>query len=711
MKQALLELGAGVVSVGQLPAPSARPGTVLVESRASVVSSGTEGMLLKFGRSSLFDKARSQPDRVKDVLEKMATDGLAPTLAAVRDKLGSVLSPGYCQAGVVVECGDPAAPFQAGDRVITNGPHAEIVRVPYNLTARIPVGDLDFAAAAFTPLGAIALQGLRLATPTMGETIVVFGLGLVGQLAVQIVRASGCRCLGLDTDPERVALAERHGATGMVVGEEDVVRAVRARTDGVGADAVLMTLATDSDEPMHKAAEMSRKRGRIVLVGVTGLNLRRADFYEKELSFQVSCSYGPGRYDPSYEEEGRDYPLPFVRWTEKRNFEAVLQLMADGLLDPEPLISHRFSIDQVSEAYDLLLGDEPSLGIVLTYPSREPESDQRGSTIPLREPGVAAPARMTAGIVGAGSFARRTLLPALKSAGCSIRTVVSSSGLSAAVEGTEFGADFASSDADAVFADPEIDTVFVLTRHDSHAPLAIRALKAGKHVFVEKPLALTVEQLRAVDDAQRESGRLIMVGFNRRFAPLAVELKDIIDARTGPLSLVVTVNAGHIDPNHWTHDRRQGGGRIVGEACHFIDLGRFLVGAPITELHVQCAREGGRPLEDVSHITIGFEDGSTATVHYLATGSRRFPKERIEAFFDGKTASIDNWRRLRTWGLRRRDRLFSRRLDKGHQAEIEAFAGAVCGGPPPIPPEELLEVSRWSIRAASLARGEVVNGE
>lgn len=712
VKQALLELGSGIVSVGQIPAPSVRPGTVLVESRASVVSSGTEGMLIDFGRSNLLDKIRSQPDRVKDVLEKLSTEGLAPTLDAVRDKLGSVLTPGYCQAGVVLECGDSSAPFRPGDRVITNGPHAEIVRVPYNLAAGIPADDLDFAAAAFTPLGSIALQGFRLAAPTLGETIVVFGLGLVGQLAVQIVRASGCRCLGLDTDPARVALAERHGATGVLVGADDVVRAVRARTDGVGADAVLMTLASDSDEPMHLAAEMSRKRGRIVLVGVTGLDLRRGDFYEKELSFQVSCSYGPGRHDPSYEDHGRDYPLPFVRWTEKRNFEAVLRLMADGQLDPAPLISHRFPIDRVSDAYDLLLRDEPSLGIVLTYPARETEADDpRRTTIPLRDGSEVTPTTSPmVGIIGAGSFARRTLLPALKSSGCAVRTVVSSGGISAAVEGAESGAGFASSDADAVLKDPEVSTVFILTRHDSHAPLVVQALEAGKHVFVEKPLALTLEQLENIKEARRRSDRLMMVGFNRRFAPLSIELKDVVDRRSGPLSLVVTVNAGHVDPHHWTKDLRQGGGRIVGEACHFIDLARFFVGAPIRDLHVQSAMDGrGRPVEDVSHITVGFEDGSTAAIHYLATGSRRFPKERVEAFFDGAVAAIDNWRRLRTWGLGRRDRLFARRLDKGHEAEVAAFVSAVReGGPSPIAMDELFEVSWWSIRAAKLARSDDV---
>lgn len=711
MKALTQVIGTGECSVLDLPAPGPASGNAVVHSRASLISSGTETTLLDFGRSSLLDKARSQPDRVRQVLDKAATDGLIPTLAAVRDKLGDTIAPGYCQAGVVTATGDDAGPFAPGDRVVTNGPHAEIVRVPYNLVARIPDG-VDFEAAAFAPLAAIALQGLRLAGPTLGETIVVFGLGLVGLLTVQIVRANGCQCIGIDVDPARVALAERFGAIGLTVGEGSVVDTVVALTDGVGADAVLMTLATESDEPIHQAAEMSRKRGRIVLVGVTGLDLRRSDFYEKELSFQVSCSYGPGRYDRDYEDRGRDYPLPFVRWTEQRNFEAVLALMADGSLDTAPLITHRFPIEDAATAYDVLLGDDPNLGIVLTYPTDgidiPPQTTVELGSVPRTEPG-----RAVAGVIGAGAFARRTLLPAIRSAGINVRTIVSSTGLSAVVEGRRTEAVLAGTDVQSILDDPEIDTVFVLTRHDSHAVLTARALAAGKHVFVEKPLGLTHDEIGAVASALEVSGGLLTVGFNRRFAPLSLELKDLVDMRTGPLSLVITVNAGNVDRDHWVQDPLLGGGRIVGEACHFIDLARFLAGSRIDDLSVKAASDGaGRPIDDVSHLSIGFDDGSTAVVHYLATGASRFPKERVEAFFDGRTASIDNWRRLRTWGLGRRNQFLPRRMDKGHEAELAAFTTAVRdGGPPPIPLEQVLEVSRWSIQAARLARGESVGDQ
>lgn len=708
MKALTQVIGTGECAILDLPAPRPVPGSVVVRTRSSLISSGTETTLLDFGRSSLLEKARSQPDRVRQVLDKAAVDGIVPTLAAIRDKLGDTISPGYCQAGVVIETGADAGPFVPGDRVVTNGPHAEVVRVPHNLAARIPDG-VDFEDAAFTPLAAIALQGLRLAEPTLGETIVVFGLGLVGLLTVQVVRAHGCRCIGIDVDPSRAALARQFGATGLVAGERSVVDSVLDLTGGVGADAVLMTLATDSDEPIHQAAEMSRKRGRIILVGVTGLSLRRADFFEKELSFQVSCSYGPGRYDREYEDRGMDYPLPFVRWTEQRNFEAVLALMADGSLDTAPLVTHRFPIDEAATAYEVLLGDAPNLGILLSYPNGD-ESAVPEATVALKDTVRVEPGRAVAGVIGAGSFARRTLLPAIRSAGFDVRTIVTSTGLSAAVEGRRAEAAFASTDVQAVLDDPEVDTVFVLTRHDAHAGLTARALEAGKHVFVEKPLGLTDEEITGVTSALDASTGLLTIGFNRRFAPLAVELKDLADGRTGPLSLVVTVNAGHVGRDHWVQDPLLGGGRIVGEACHFIDLVRFLVSSPIADLSVRAASDGSdRWLDDVSHLALGFEDGSTAVVHYLATGAPRFPKERVEAFFDGRTASIDNWRSLRTWGFGRRDRLLPRRMDKGHKAELDAFATAVRhGGPAPIPLEEVIEVSRWSIRAARLARGENV---
>lgn len=705
MKQLLQRLDTGATSLADVPVPSASGVNLVVETRASVVSVGTERMLVEFGRSSLLAKARSQPDKVKQVLDKMRTDGVGPTMEAVRAKLDAPIPLGYCQAGVVVQAGSRAGGFGVGDRVVTNGPHSEYVRVPITLAAKIPDG-VSFEKAAFTPVAAIGLQGIRLASPTLGETVVVVGLGLIGLLTVQMLRANGCQVIGIDRDVSRLALAERFGARALEAGD-DVAAQVLAMTGGVGADAVLLTLASASDEPVRQAAQMSRKRGRLVLVGVTGLNLVRDDFFKKELTFSVSCSYGPGRYDASYEEGGQDYPVGFVRWTEQRNFEAVLALMAGGQLDPEPLITHKFEFDAAPAAYDVIAGSEPSLGVVLTYPDRggvAPSGKDR--TLDLRSTGSAKPAKGSVGIIGAGNFAVRTLLPELQGEGARLRVIASGGGTSGAIAAEKFKFERTTTDLDSVFSDDAVDTVFILTRHDSHAKLAVRALEAGKHVFVEKPLGLTAEELDAVADAATRSGRLLMIGFNRRFAPLTDEVRTHLKGRAGPVAIVATVNAGEIPRDHWTQDPEVGGGRIVGEACHWIDLARALAGAPIRDVQVVAARDReGRPIDDIAHISVSFEDGSTAVVHYLANGSKAFAKERIECFWDGKTLAIDNWRKLHRYGIS--GPLFerARTMDKGHKAEVQAWMKAVREGrESPIPLDELLEVSRWALRASELAR-------
>ncbi|GJG88447.1 oxidoreductase [Gemmatimonadetes bacterium T265] len=714
MKQLLQQLDTGETRLADVPAPRAGSTSLVVESRATVVSAGTERMLVEFGRANLLDKARQQPDKVRQVLDKVRTDGLAPTLEAVRAKLDAPIPLGYCHAGVVVEAGERVRQFRVGERVVTNGQHAEYVRVPQTLAARIPDG-VGFEAAAFTPLAAIGLQGLRLAAPTLGETVVVYGLGLIGLLTVQLLRANGCRVIGIDRDATRLGLAERFGATAVEGGAAGAAEHVLAQTAGVGADAVLLTLASQSDDPVHDAAAMSRKRGRLVLVGVTGLHLRREDFYRKELSFAVSCSYGPGRYDPEYEDAARDYPLPFVRWTEQRNFEAVLGLMAQGSVDPTPLVTHRIAFAAAPAAYDVISGKAPSLGVVLDYPDRggaAPGAAGRLVSAKVSANGGAPPvavrgaARGVVGVIGAGNFAVRTLLPALQPTGARLHTIVSSGGTTGAIAAQKFGFARTSSDVDAVLDDDEIDTVFVLTRHDTHARLAERALAAGKHVFVEKPLALTEDAVDAVAAARDASGRLLTVGFNRRFAPLTHELRGLLRGRAGPLSVIATVNAGAIPRDHWTQDPDVGGGRIVGEACHFVDLCWALVGAPIIDLRVTTARDaGGRAIDDVAHLSLAFADGSTAVVHYLASGARAFPKERVECFWDGKTAAIDNWRRLRRYGVAGPLWERSRAMDKGHAEELRRWMAAVRGEQPvPIPPDELFEVSRWSARAGRLAR-------
>lgn len=699
MRSLTHSLSTGALTLLDAPLPGASARTVVVESRASVISAGTERMLVEFGRAGLLEKARRQPDKVKQVLDKVRTDGLSTTLSAVRAKLDQPIPLGYCNAGVVVDAG-AASGFAVGDRVVTNGPHAEYVRIARTLAARIPDG-VSFESAAFTPVAAIGLQGIRLAAPTLGETVVVYGLGLIGLLTVQLLRANGCRVLGIDRDAGRLALAERLGAVAIDGAQGDTVPRVLAHTNDAGADAVLLTLASESDEPVHEAARFARHRGRLVLVGVTGLALRRDDFYKKELSFAVSCSYGPGRYDPAYEEQGADYPLGHVRWTEQRNFEAVLALMADGRLDPAPLISHRFPFERVENAYDVVAGGEPSLGVVLTYP--EHQLDAAAARTIVRAAPAASLGATSVAVIGAGNFATRTLLPVLRGDGVRLHTIASGNGTSAAIAAGKFGFERATTDVDAIFDARDIDAVFVLTRHDSHADLAVRALRSGKHVFVEKPVGLTEEEVEQVAEAARESGRMLMVGFNRRFAPLTRELESKLAGRGGPLATVITVNAGAIPPDHWTQDAEQGGGRIVGEACHFIDLARALTGSPIVSLTAAMARtRDGRTVGDIATFTLGFGEGSVSAIHYIASGSRSYPKERVECFFDGRTVSIENWRRLRDWGAAVPWRVGGGAQDKGHAAELRTWIKALRdGGPAPIPLDEIVEVSRWAVRAAA----------
>lgn len=706
MKQLLQRLDTGESMLVDTPVPSASGHQLVVETRVTAISAGTERMLVDFGKGSLLAKARSQPDKVRQVLEKIRTDGIGPTLEAVRAKLEVPIPLGYCQAGVVVEAGARVQGFRTGDRVVTNGPHAEYVRVPHLLAARIPDG-VSFECAAFTPLAAIGLQGLRLANPTIGETGVVYGLGLIGLLTVQLLRANGCRVIGVDRHPGRLALAESLGATVVAADAGDIPAQVLALTDGMGADFVLLTLAADSDEPVRHAASMSRKRGRLVLVGVTGLNLSRDLFYKKELSFTVSCSYGAGRYDPAYEDGGQDYPLPYVRWTEQRNFSAVLELMAQGAVNPMPLITHRIPFEEAPRAYDLIRSAEPSLGVLLTYPDRQGVPISPEDRVVRRASRATGQPSAVLGVIGAGNFAMRILLPALKAAGFRLHTVATSGGASGAVAGEKFGFERVATDARYVLEEPAIDAVVVATRHDSHAELARQALEAGKHVFVEKPLALTEDELDRLAAAAAEGPGTLMVGFNRRFAPLTTRCLELLTGRAGPLGLIATMNAGSIPRDHWIQDPAVGGGRIVGEACHLIDLARALVGAPITGLCAQAAtdRRGAR-IDDIATLGFSFGDGSVAGIHYLANGARAYPKERVDCFYDGKTIVIDNWRRLQTFGVRGGGAGWPSRMDKGHAAEIRAWALAVRGeGPAPIPLEELLEVSRWSIRAGKLIRG------
>jgi predicted dehydrogenase/threonine dehydrogenase-like Zn-dependent dehydrogenase len=701
MKQVLQSLRTGATEVADIPAPGPRPGHLLIETSHTLVSAGTERMLVEFGKAGLLSKAVQQPERVREVLNKMRTDGVLPTLEAVFNKLDEPLPLGYCNVGRVL-AGDTAGelPVAPGDRVISNGKHAGVVSVPSNLCALVPAGVSD-EEASFTVLAAIALQGIRLIGPTLGETVVVSGLGLIGLVSVQLLRAHGCRVLGLDFDAGRLALARQFGAeTVDLSAGEDPLAAARTLSRGRGVDAVLITASTKSNEPVHQAAMMSRKRGRIVLVGVTGLELSRADFYEKELTFQVSCSYGPGRYDSSYEDRGNDYPVGFVRWTEQRNFEAVLDMMASGRIDVKPLISHHFDIGDADAAYGIVAGGEPSLGIVLTYPASAVTSIRTVQlTTPIHQVAAGAPALS---FIGAGKYATAVLIPAFKAAGADLRSIASNVGVTGAHAGKKFGFAETTTDTAALLADPRVQAVVVSTRHDSHARFVIEAIRAGKHVFVEKPLCLTDTELDDITAAQAASKSMVMVGFNRRFAPQVRKAKELLGSVAGPKSFVMTVNAGSIPREHWTQDPAIGGGRILGEACHFIDLLRFLACEAIVDWH---RTDIGGGSGDTATVTLRFADGSIGSIHYFANGSKAFPKERLEIFAAGRVLQLDNFRNLSGFGWPGFRGMRMWRQDKGQRACAEAFMAALRqGGEAPIPFNEILEVSRVSIALATPRR-------
>jgi predicted dehydrogenase/threonine dehydrogenase-like Zn-dependent dehydrogenase len=725
LKQILQSLKTGSTEVAEVPCPAVKRGQLLIRSSHTLVSAGTERMLVEFGKANWIDKARQQPDKVRMVLDKIKTDGLMPTVEAVFNKLDQPLPLGYCNVGTVLEAGVGVSGFVPGDRVVSNGKHAEVVCVPKNLCARVPDAVPD-EEAAFTVLGAIALQGIRLVQPTLGETVVVTGLGLIGLVAVQLLRAHGCRVLGLDFDADKLALAKSFGAEVVdLAAGQDPVAAAQAYSRGRGVDAVIITASTKSNEPVHQAALMCRKRGRIVLVGVAGLELSRADFFEKELSFQVSCSYGPGRYDPNYEEKGNDYPVGFVRWTEQRNLEAVLDMMADGRLDVKPLISHRFALKRAEEAYALVGCAGPSLGILLQYPTAEQQPDEvlRRKTVALGGMDRHASLAMTGpsslrgaegdaaiqgrgaslGFIGSGNYATSVLIPAFKAAGAQLKTVASSGGVSGLHAGRKFGFEATTTDTASVFADAQVNAVVVTTRHDSHAGFVLQALTAGKHVFVEKPLCLTLGEL---EEIQAEMDRraslamtpIVMAGFNRRFAPQVQKISSLLKGVTGPKSFVMTVNAGTIPAEHWTQDPEVGGGRIVGEACHFIDLLRFLAGASIRSWQRQTMDSSTK---DTVTLLLNFADGSIGTIHYFANGSKAFPKERLEVFVAGRVLQLDNFRKLTGFGWPGFNKMNLWRQDKGQKACAVAFIKAIAqGGPAPIPFDEIVEVARVSIEMA-----------
>ena len=694
MKQIIQDLKTGETILENLPAPIVKRGSVLIKTHRSLVSLGTERMLVEFGKANYIEKARQQPEKVKQVLEKVKSDGLRPTIEAVFRKLNEPLPLGYCNAGEVIVVGADVNEFKVGDRVISNGPHAEVVCIGKNLVAKIP-DEVSYEEAAFTVIGAIGLQGIRLLNPTFGETIVVTGLGLIGLITGQLLLANGCRVIGLDFDTNKVELAASFGMEAYTVNENtNPVTLIEGITNNEGVDGVIITASTKSNEVISQAAGMCRKKGRIVLVGVIGLDIKRADFYKKELSFQVSCSYGPGRYDEFYEEKGNDYPIGFVRWTQKRNFEAILHALGKRQIKVQELITERVALEDYKQIYGGLSNNK-SIASIILYPSNSGgaiEHKIRVNDIPIEK------GNAILGIIGAGNFTSSTILPALKNTKANLRYIASSKGLSGTLLAKKFGITYSTTDYAEMLNDHDVEAVLITTRHNAHAKQVIAALSAGKHVFVEKPLAITLEDLEAIEKSVLESKKSLIVGFNRRFSPFVAEVKKALGSSDAPLNVIATMNAGFIPQDSWVHDMEVGGGRIIGEACHLIDLITSLTGSLVEKVIMQSM--GKNPAENTDNVSIllKYQNGSTGIINYFSNGSKAYSKERIEVYSQNRTAVIDNFRRVEFFGFKASN--FKRNQDKGHSAQFNLYIESLkSGGKPIIPFEEILNTSKAAILA------------
>lgn len=716
MKQILQNIKTGETTVAEVPAPQPGPKTALVATAASLVSAGTERMVVAFARQGLFGKAKSRPDLLRELINKAQREGLLTTIEAAMNKLDQPMALGYSSAGTIVSTGsDLHHQFRAGDRVACAGGghavHAEFVTIPQNLMVAIPE-EVSFEQAAFTTLGAIAMQGFRLSEVQVGARVAVIGLGLLGLLTVGIASAAGCQVLGIDLNPERVALASVMGAQSVALRDE-AVEAASLFSHGHGMDAILICADAASNDPVILAGEIARDRARVVAVGAVGLEVPRKTYYAKELSVIVSRSYGPGRYDPAFEEKGQDYPIGYVRWTETRNMEAFLGLLATKKLDVTPLISHRIPIEEGERAYQLITGKEPYLGIILTYAEQNLPDENRIPNFTAPAVRVNPGDIMSVGVLGAGNYAHATFLPALKKVGgIAPIGIVSASGLSAQHAANRFGFGFAASDPNTVLNDPAINLIAILTRHNLHTPQIVQALSAGKQVYCEKPLAINAQQLKDISSKLQEQNLpLLMVGFNRRFAPLALRLKTFVDQRHEPLYAHYRVNANVLPSDHWLIDPEVGGGRIVGEACHFIDFLTFLVGQNPTEVTTQGLPDNGKYSEDNVIMSFRYPDGSLGLISYLANGDKSYPKEYLEVFSGGRVAALHDWRKLELIANGRKSvRRHWMRQDKGHANAWRSFLSAIQSDKtPPIPYAQLIAVTQASLAAVeSLREGKTI---
>ncbi len=682
MKQVIQNFKSGELYVDEVPLPSISEGMVLVENKYSLISSGTERGTVKVGKASLIGKAKQRPDLVAQVLQNIKKEGLKATIDKVRTKLDSLKALGYSTSGVVTASMDTRNLFQVGDRVACAGQdfasHAEIVSIPQNLVAKIP-DNVSFEDASYTTLGAIALQGLRQTEPTLGDNVCVIGLGLLGQITTQLLKANGCNVFGIDLSNSLVDLAKTMGAdNAMLRSDSNLLATIDDFTNGYGFDSVIITAAAPSNDPIELSAVIARKKGKVVVVGAVKMDIPRdPHFYRKELELRMSCSYGPGRYDVNYEDNGQDYPYAYVRWTEQRNMEAFLKLISNGSVNLKPLTTHIFDIIDAEKAYDIVLGkvEEPSIGILLKYD--EGNSEKEISTFKINTNQVK---KINVGFIGAGSFAQSYLIPNVKSAGASLDTVVTTKGITSKNVAEKFGFNNTSSNVDDIMGNAGINTVFIATPHNSHANYTIEALKANKNVFVEKPLAMNQEELLAVEDAYKASSGKLMVGFNRRFAEVSKTIKKAFENLNEPIFVNIRVNAGFIPKEHWTQNPELGGGRIIGEMCHFIDLMQYFTDSEPIKVYADCINTANEKMkaDDTISIIVKFKNGAIGTLNYLSNGDKSLPKEMIEVFGGGKTGRIHDFRSGELHENNKTTKLKS--ASKGHKQEVDAFLSSLNEG-------------------------------
>lgn len=690
MKQIIQSLKDGKIEILNTPCPKASKGQVVIQSISSLVSLGTERMLLNFGKASYLDKARQQPDKVKMVIDKVKTDGLKPTIEAVQSKLNTPIPLGYSNVGLIIDLGEDIKDLKIGDRVISNGNHSEVIKIPRNLCAKVP-DNVSNDNAVFTVVSSIALQGTRLATPTLGENFLVIGLGLLGIITCKILQANGCNVIGIDLDEDKLKLANSMGIDTFKADDNSYAN-IMSYTNKNGVDGVIITASTESNEPIDLAPKVCRQKARVVLVGVVGLRLNRTEFFKKEISFQVSCSYGPGRYDSNYESKGLDYPIGYVRWTENRNFNAILKLMESGRLDLSSLITKRVKLDDAPRMYENIQEHSKNLGILIEYdpsPSVE-KSVTFASKSTLNSSSTA--------FIGAGGFSSKVLVPKFLKNNAKLKYISSSNGLSGSLLARQHNIEVSTTDNEQIFNDNDVSNIVITTPHNSHGKLVLKALKHNKNVFVEKPLTIKRDELEEIRDffEHSDSTPLLMVGFNRRFSPLTIKLKENLNRLSSPLSISMTINAGSIPREHWIQDNEIGGGRLIGEACHFIDLARYISNSNIESSSIVNLNTN---TQDTFSIILKFKNGSIANINYFSNGNKSVPKEKIEVYCQEHIFEINNFKYLKIISpTGKQTKIRSSNQDKGHDKEVEAFLGSLKTGIAPISLGEIFEVTEVTLK-------------